>query len=373
MGSRARVLTILPCPSSRLLQIGSSLLSLSLSPPSDPKGYGFHRSPSNLVVDSSLEARRPTNLVVDSSLEARRRVLLQARRPLKFVVPRRSSFTLSTVFPPSEIIYNRDFYYDYFVFKVLERSCLLKVDGVVIERPQHMLMRASIGTHKSDIVSVIRTYQLMSERSYTLVNNVLFCAGTDWAQFSNCYIFCLEGDTVEGIYDTFKQCDHVIKSAGGIDDTVQKIGSLSRTHGMSNGIIPMLRLYTLTQLIMLIQRKSRGSREEVERKVAVSLEPWHSNILEFLDLEDNCLKARVLNRNIFEVLYYSALEASSVIAEKEQVLSFEESHMSKKKLLEQSNTTLQKCSYSENPWRDAHVMLLSALDRTNVSSIGINW
>ncbi|ONK75212.1 uncharacterized protein A4U43_C03F14520 [Asparagus officinalis] len=144
----------------------------------------------------------------------------------------------------AEIIYNRDFYYDYFVFKVLERSCLLKVDGVVVERPQHMLMRASIGTHKSDIVSVIRTYQLMSERSYTLVNNVLFCAGTDWAQFSNCYIFCLEGDTVEGIYDAFKQCDHVIKSARGIDDTVQKIGSLSRTHGMSNGIIPMLRLYT---------------------------------------------------------------------------------------------------------------------------------
>ncbi|XP_020257067.1 ribonucleoside-diphosphate reductase large subunit-like [Asparagus officinalis] len=157
-----------------------------------------------------------------------------------------------------------------------------------------MLMRASIGTHKSDIVSVIRTYQLMSERSYTLVNNVLFCAGTDWAQFSNCYIFCLEGDTVEGIYDAFKQCDHVIKSARGIDDTVQKIGSLSRTHGMSNGIIPMLRLYT--------DPAHYVDPEEVERKVAVSLEPWHSNILEFLDLEDNCLKARVLNRNIFEVL-----------------------------------------------------------------------
>ncbi|KAG6775491.1 hypothetical protein POTOM_018947 [Populus tomentosa] len=150
----------------------------------------------------------------------------------------------------SEIIYDRDFDYDYFGFKTLERSYLLKVQGKVVERPQHMLMRVAVGIHEVDIDSAIKTYHLMSQRWFTHASPTLFNAGTPRPQLSSCFLVCMKDDSIEGIYDTLKECAVISKSAGGIGVSAHNIratGSYIRgTNGTSNGIVPMLRVFNDT-------------------------------------------------------------------------------------------------------------------------------
>ncbi|GMH25127.1 hypothetical protein Nepgr_026970 [Nepenthes gracilis] len=185
----------------------------------------------------------------------------------------------------SEIIYDRDFDYDYFGFKTLERSYLLKVGRKIVERPQHMLMRVAVGIHKDDIESAIRTYNLMSQRWFTHASPTLFNAGTPRPQLSSCFLVCMRDDSIEGIYDTLKECAVISKSAGGIGVSIHNIratGShIHGTNGTSNGIVPMLRVFNDTARYV---DQGGGKRKGA---FAVYLEPWHADIFEFLDLRKN--------------------------------------------------------------------------------------
>ncbi|AQL01780.1 Ribonucleoside-diphosphate reductase large subunit [Zea mays] len=201
----------------------------------------------------------------------------------------------------SEIIYDRDFDYDYFGFKTLERSYLLKLDGKVVERPQHMLMRVSLGIHKEDIESAIRTYHLMSQRWFTHASPTLFNAGTPRPQLSSCFLICMKDDSIEGIYETLKECAVISKSAGGIGVSVHNIratGSYIRgTNGSSNGIVPMLRVFNDTARYV---DQGGGKRKGA---FAVYLEPWHADIFEFLDLRKNHGKEENRARDLFYALW----------------------------------------------------------------------
>ncbi|KAI3846347.1 hypothetical protein MKX03_035506 [Papaver bracteatum] len=185
----------------------------------------------------------------------------------------------------SEINYDRDFDYDYFGFKTLERSYLLKVQGKIVERPQYMLMRVAVGIHKDDIGSALRTYHFMSQRWFTHASPTLFNAGTLRPQLSSCFLICMKEDSIEGIYDTLKECAVISKSAGGIGVSIHNIratGSYIRgTNGTSNGIVPMLRVFNDTaRYVDQWGGKRKGA-------FAVYLEPWHADIFEFLDLRKN--------------------------------------------------------------------------------------
>ncbi|XP_076938396.1 ribonucleoside-diphosphate reductase large subunit-like [Bidens hawaiensis] len=201
----------------------------------------------------------------------------------------------------SEIIYDRDFDYDYFGFKTLERSYLLKIEGKVVERPQHMLMRVAVGIHKEDIDSVVKTYHLMSQRWFTHASPTLFNAGTPRPQLSSCFLLCMKDDSIEGIYDTLKECAVISKSAGGIGLSVHNIrstGSYIRgTNGTSNGIIPMLRVFNDTARYV---DQGGGKRKGA---FAVYLEPWHADIFEFLDLKKNHGKEEQRARDLFYALW----------------------------------------------------------------------
>ncbi|GFY91178.1 ribonucleotide reductase 1 [Actinidia rufa] len=201
----------------------------------------------------------------------------------------------------SEIIYDRDFDYDYFGFKTLERSYLLKVQGNVVERPQHMLMRVAVGIHKDDIDSVIRTYHLMSQRWFTHASPTLFNAGTPRPQMSSCFLVCMKDDSIEGIYDTLKECAVISKSAGGIGLSVHNIratGSYIRgTNGTSNGVVPMLRVFNDTARYV---DQGGGKRKGA---FAVYLEPWHADVFEFLDLRKNHGKEEHRARDLFYALW----------------------------------------------------------------------
>ncbi|URE13074.1 hypothetical protein MUK42_19109 [Musa troglodytarum] len=201
----------------------------------------------------------------------------------------------------SEIIYDRDFDYDYFGFKTLERSYLLKVSGKVVERPQHMLMRVAVGIHKDDIKSVIRTYHLMSQRWFTHASPTLFNAGTPRPQLSSCFLICMKDDSIEGIYDTLKECAIISKSAGGIGVSVHNIratGSYIRgTNGTSNGIVPMLRVFNDTARYV---DQGGGKRKGA---FAVYLEPWHADMYEFLELRKNHGKEEHRARDLFYALW----------------------------------------------------------------------
>ena len=152
-------------------------------------------------------------------------------------------------FLDSSIIYNRDFGYDFFGFKTLERSYLLKLNGKIAERPQHMLMRVSIGIHLNDLDAVIETYELMSKRFFTYATPTLFNSGTPKPQISSCFLLTMKDDSIDGIYDTLKQTAKISQSAGGIGLSIHNIrgtGSyISGTNGTSNGIVPMLRVFTI--------------------------------------------------------------------------------------------------------------------------------
>jgi ribonucleoside-diphosphate reductase alpha chain len=205
----------------------------------------------------------------------------------------------------STIIYDRDFGYDFFGFKTLEKSYLLKLNGKVAERPQHMLMRVAIGIHKEDIDSAIVTYNMMSERWFTHATPTLFNAGTPKPQMSSCFLLAMKDDSIDGIYDTLKNCAKISQSAGGIGLSIHNIratGSYIRgTNGTSNGIIPMLRVFNDTaRYVDQGGGKRKGS-------FAVYLEPWHADIFEFLDLRKNNGKEEMRARDLFLALWISDL------------------------------------------------------------------
>jgi len=201
----------------------------------------------------------------------------------------------------STIIYDRDFGYDYFGFKTLERSYLLKINGVVVERPQHMLMRVAVGVHKEDVNAAVETYNLMSERWFTHATPTLFNAGTPKSQLSSCFLLTMKDDSIEGIYDTLKQCAKISQSAGGIGLSIHDIratGSYIRgTNGTSNGIIPMLRVFNDTaRYVDQGGGKRKGS-------FAIYLEPWHADVFEFLGLKKNHGKEELKARDLFYALW----------------------------------------------------------------------
>ena len=176
------------------------------------------------------------------------------------------------------------------VSKLLERSYLLKINGQIVERPQHMLMRVSIGIHKEDLDAAIETYELMSKRYFTHATPTLFNAGTPKPQMSSCFLLQMQDDSIGGIYDTLKQTAKISQSAGGIGLSIHNVratGSYIRgTNGTSNGIVPMLRVYNDTaRYVDQGGGKRKGS-------FAVYLEPWHADIFQFLDLEKESRKRR---------------------------------------------------------------------------------
>ena len=201
----------------------------------------------------------------------------------------------------SSIIYDRDFSYDYFGFKTLEKSYLLKLKGLVVERPQHMLMRVAIGIHKENVDAAIETYNLLSEKWFTHATPTLFNAGTPKPQLSSCFLLTMKDDSIDGIYDTLKQCAKISQSAGGIGLSIHNVratGSyINGTNGISNGIIPMLRNFDMTaRYVDQGGGKRKGS-------FAIYLEPWHADIFEFLQLKKNHGKEELRARDLFYAMW----------------------------------------------------------------------
>ena len=201
----------------------------------------------------------------------------------------------------STIIYNRDFNYDYFGFKTLERSYLLKINGQIVERPQHMLMRVSVGIHPTDMDAAIETYELMSKKFFTHATPTLFNSGTPKPQMSSCFLLTTKDDSIDGIYDTLKQTAKISQSAGGIGLSIHNIratGSyISGTNGTSNGIVPMLRVFNDTaRYVDQGGGKRKGS-------FAIYIEPWHADIFDFLDLKKNHGKEEMRARDLFYAMW----------------------------------------------------------------------
>ena len=201
----------------------------------------------------------------------------------------------------STIIYNRDFGYDYFGFKTLERSYLLKLNGKIAERPQHMLMRVSIGIHLNDLDAAIETYELMSKKYFTHATPTLFNSGTPKPQMSSCFLLATKDDSIDGIYDTLKQTAKISQSAGGIGLSIHNVratGSyIAGTNGTSNGIVPMLRVFNDTaRYVDQGGGKRKGS-------FAIYVEPWHADIFDFLDLKKNHGKEEMRARDLFYAMW----------------------------------------------------------------------
>jgi ribonucleoside-diphosphate reductase alpha chain len=204
-------------------------------------------------------------------------------------------------FLDSQIIYDRDFNYDYFGFKTLERSYLLKINGEIVERPQHMLMRVAVGIHKDDMEGVVNTYNLMSDGWFTHATPTLFNSGTPKPQMSSCFLLTTQEDSISGIYDTLKQCAKISQNAGGIGLSIHDVratGSyIKGTNGTSNGIVPMLRVFNDTaRYVDQGGGKRKGS-------FAVYIEPWHADIFDFLDLKKNHGKEEQRARDLFYALW----------------------------------------------------------------------
>lgn len=203
------------------------------------------------------------------------------------------------------IDYSRDFQYDYFGYKTLERSYLIRLEGKVVERPQHMLMRVAVGIHKEDINAAIETYNLLSEKWFTHATPTLFNAGTPKPQLSSCFLLAMKDDSIDGIYDTLKNCAKISQSAGGIGLSIHNIratGSyIKGTNGVSNGIVPMLRNFDMTaRYVDQGGGKRKGS-------FAIYLEPWHADIEDFLQLKKNHGKEELRARDLFYALWISDL------------------------------------------------------------------
>jgi len=199
------------------------------------------------------------------------------------------------------IVYGRDFEYDYFGFKTLEKSYLLKMGSEVVERPQQMLMRVALGIHLRDIDAAIETYNLMSEKWFTHASPTMFNAGTKTPQMSSCFLLTMQDDSIEGIYSTLKRCAQISKAAGGVGLSVSNIragGSYIRgTNGTSNGLLPMLRVYNNTARFV---NQGGGKRQG---SFAMYLEPWHADVFAFLDLKKNHGKEESRARDLFYALW----------------------------------------------------------------------
>ena len=215
----------------------------------------------------------------------------------------------------STIIYDRDFGYDFFGFKTMERGYLLRCEGKVVERPQHMLMRVAVGIHGHDIDSVIETYNLLSEKWFTHATPTLFNAGTPKPQLSSCFLLTMKEDSIPGIYDTLKQCAQISQSAGGIGLSVHNIratGSyIKGTNGTSNGLIPMLRVFNDTARYV---DQGGGKRKGA---FAIYLEPWHADVIDFLQLKKNHGKEENRARDLFYAMWISDLFMKRVEADAE--------------------------------------------------------
>ncbi len=201
----------------------------------------------------------------------------------------------------STIIYDRDFQFDYFGFKTLEKSYLLKMHGKVVERPQHLFMRVAVGIHKTDLDEIVKTYNMISEGWFTHATPTLFNAGTPKPQMSSCFLIQMKDDSIPGIYDTLKQTALISQSAGGIGLSIHNVrakGSYIRgTNGTSNGIVPMLRVFNDTaRYVDQGGGKRKGS-------FAIYLEPWHADVYDFLDLRKNHGKEEVRARDLFYALW----------------------------------------------------------------------
>jgi ribonucleoside-diphosphate reductase alpha chain len=218
----------------------------------------------------------------------------------------------------STIIYNRDFGYDYFGFKTLERSYLLKLNGNIVERPQHMLMRVAVGIHLNDIDSAIETYELMSKKYFTHATPTLFNSGTPKPQMSSCFLLAMKDDSIDGIYDTLKQTAKISQSAGGIGLSIHNIratGSyIAGTNGTSNGIVPMLQVFNDTaRYVDQGGGKRKGS-------FAIYIEPWHADIYQFLELKKNHGKEEMRARDLFYAMWIPDLFMKRVEANEEWTL-----------------------------------------------------
>lgn len=215
----------------------------------------------------------------------------------------------------STIIYDRDYGFDYFGFKTLEKSYLLKLNGKVAERPQHMYMRVAIGIHKNNIEEIIKTYNLMSERWFTHATPTLFNAGSPKPQMSSCFLLTMKDDSIDGIYDTLKQTAKISQSAGGIGLAIHNVratGSyIGGTNGTSNGIIPMLKVFNDTARYV---DQGGGKRKGA---FAIYLEPWHADVFEFLDLRKNHGKEEMRARDLFYALWICDLFMKRVEADAE--------------------------------------------------------
>lgn len=199
------------------------------------------------------------------------------------------------------LIHDRDFEFDYFGFKTLEKSYLLKVNGAIVERPQHMLMRVAVGVHMNDIPRVLETYELLSLKYFTHATPTLFNAGTPNPQMSSCFLLCMKEDSIDGIYDTLKHCAVISKYAGGIGLSLSNVRASSSyirgTNGTSNGIVPMLRVFNNTaRYVDQGGGKRKGS-------IAAYLEPWHADVFAFLDLRKNHGDENQRARDLFFALW----------------------------------------------------------------------
>jgi len=197
--------------------------------------------------------------------------------------------------------YKRDFEYDYFGFKTLEKSYLLRVHGKIVERPQHMIMRVACGIHSGDLAAALETYDLMSRRRFTHATPTLFNAGTPTPQMSSCFLLTMKSDSIDGIYDTLKQCALISKCAGGIGVAISNIrakgGYIRGTNGHSNGLVPMLRNFNETaRYVDQGGGKRKGS-------FAMYLEPWHADVFDFLELKKNHGKEEQRARDLFYALW----------------------------------------------------------------------
>jgi len=198
------------------------------------------------------------------------------------------------------IDYDRDYLIDYFGFKTLERAYLFRIHDKIIERPQHMWLRVSIGIHGNDITSIKESYNLMSQKYFTHATPTLFNAGTNRPQLSSCYLIALEEDSLDGIFNTLKDCAHISKWAGGIGLHIHNVranGSLiNGTNGKSTGIVPMLRVFNDTAKYINQGGKRNGS-------FAIYLEPWHADIEDFLDMKKNHGDEELRARDLFYALW----------------------------------------------------------------------
>ena len=201
----------------------------------------------------------------------------------------------------SQVIADRDSDYDYFGFKTLEKSYLLKIDGLPAERPQHMLMRVAIGIHKEDLASAYKTYDLMSQGYFTHATPTLFNSGTRRPQLSSCFLVSMDGDSIQGIYKTLADVAQISKNAGGIGlhiHNVRGTGAYIRvTNGTSNGIIPMLKVFNETARYV----DQGGGRRK--GSFAIYLEPWHCDVEDFLNLRKNHGKEEMRARDLFLALW----------------------------------------------------------------------